>query len=199
VTAAIVRAEARDAGWIADLIGGEFQHLGPALWLVPDPTARARILPRNFRIYVEHALAHGEVQVTADRSAAAVWVPRGLRDLPPPENYDQRLKDACEDCIDRFLLLDELFDKHHPEAPHEYLALLAVRSDVQRQGIGSRMLATRHAELDRDGVAAFLEASSPGSRDLYARHGYVLNREPYGVPSGALFWPMWREAREPVS
>ena len=42
-------------------------------------------------------------------------------------------------------------------------------------------------------MPGFLEASSTGSRDLYARHGYELLGEPYAAPNGALFWPMWRE------
>ena len=35
------------------------------------------------------------------------------------------------------------------------------------------------------------EATDPRNRDLYARHGYQV-REPFALPDGALFWPMWR-------
>jgi hypothetical protein len=38
----IARAEASD------------QHLDVSAWLVPDPHARARVLPSNFRIFVEY-------------------------------------------------------------------------------------------------------------------------------------------------
>ena len=41
-------------------------------------------------------------------------------------------------------------------------------------------------------MPAYLEASSPRSRDLYAQHGYLAG-EPFRVPDGTPFWPMWRE------
>jgi ribosomal protein S18 acetylase RimI-like enzyme len=190
-------ATTADARWIAELIGAEFQHLDASRWLVPDPEQRARILPRNFAIYIEHALVHGEVHVTPDRSAAAVWVPRGWAPLPPPNDYDDRLADACGEWTDRFRQLDELFDKHTPAAAHHHLAFIAVRRDRQRSGVGSALLRHHHDRLDRDGVAAFLEASSPGARALYRRHGYVDLGEPYPVGDGSLFWPMWREPSRP--
>ena len=49
-----------------------------------------------------------------------------------------------------------------------------------------------HAWLDANGMPAYLEASSPRSRDLYAKHGYLAG-EPFRVPDGTPFWPMWRE------
>jgi hypothetical protein len=41
-------------------------------------------------------------------------------------------------------------------------------------------------------VPAYLVASSPPSRDLYARHGY-RSGELFSVPDGTPFWPMWRD------
>lgn len=190
----IVRAEPTDAGWIADLVGAAFLHLPVTAWLVPDPDERARVMPRNFQILVEYVLEHGEVDTTADRSGAALWLPRGATELPPPVDYDRRVEQACGAAAPRFHELDALFEKHHPDGgAHHHLALLGVRGDRQGQGIGSALLRHHHAELDRTGVPGFLEASSTGSRDLYARHGYQLLGEPYAVPNGALFWPMWRE------
>ena len=72
---------------------------------------------------------------------------------------------------------------------------MAVRPDQQRKGIGSALLQHYHQRLDSAGTAAFLEASSTGARDLYRRHGYTALGEPYAVPNGALFFPMWRAPR----
>jgi GNAT superfamily N-acetyltransferase len=195
VNSPIVRAGHADAEWVADLIGGQFQHLGVAAWLVPDPDARARVLPRNFQIFVEYALAYGEVHVLADRSAAAVWIPRDETPLPPPDDYDARVANACGEWTDRFFELDELFERHHPVQPHHHLAFLAVRKDRQGTGLGSTLLDHHHAYLDGAGISAFLEASSVGARDLYLRHGYQPHGDPYPVPNGALFWPLWRTPR----
>jgi ribosomal protein S18 acetylase RimI-like enzyme len=195
----IVSASRPDAEWVADLIGDSFQHLSVTEWLLPDPAERAKVLPRNFQIYVEHACEYGLVHVFADRSAAAVWVPRGLGEVPPPHDYDRRLAEVCGAATERFQHLDELFDANHPHEPHHHLAFLGVGPVHQGSGLGSRLLEHHHATLDRENIAGFLEASSTGSRDLYLRKGYRQLGEPYAVPNGALFWPMWREPRQSSS
>lgn len=161
--------------------------------MVPDPQTRARVLPANFRIFVDHALAHGEVYQTEDRQAVAVWFPRDGDPLPEPVAYEQRVAAACGEATARFRHLDDLFDRHHPGEPHHHLAFLAVRPNWQRQGLGSALLRHYHARLDGKGVAAYLEATSIGSRDLYLRHGYVL-RAAFTLPDGAPIYSMWRPA-----
>jgi GNAT superfamily N-acetyltransferase len=191
----IKRATPSDTGAVANLIGAAFQHLGVTAWLVPDPVARTRILSRNFEIFVEYGLTHGTVEIAGDLLGASVWLPLDGEPLPPPDNYDQRVADACGVWTDNFRHLDKLFESHHPHQPHHYLAFMAVRPDQQNQQIGSALLHHYHQRLDATGTAAFLEASSTGSRDLYQRHGYVPRGEPYEVPNNALFYPMWREPR----
>ena len=190
----IANAGASDVEWVADLIGEAFQPLDATAWLVPDPGARARVLSRNFAIFVEHALRYGEVDVLADRTAAALWLPvRDDVEPPAPDDYERRQREACGEWTDNFVVLDALFAANHPHGSHDHLAFLAVRPDVQGQGRGSELLRHHHRALDATGQAAFLEASSTGSRDLYRRHGYAELGEAYALPNGALFWPMWRE------
>jgi GNAT superfamily N-acetyltransferase len=194
-TPGIRRATLSDTTAVSDLIGDAFQQLGVSAWLVPDPQQRARILPRNFEIFVDYGVTHGTVEIAGDFQGASVWLPLDGDPLPPPENYDTRLADACGEWTENFLRLDQLFEGHHPHAPHHHLAFMAVRPDQQNQRIGSTLLEHYHQRLDAAGRAAFLEASSTGSRDLYQRHGYEPLGEPYAVPNGALFYPMWREPR----
>jgi GNAT superfamily N-acetyltransferase len=188
-------ADRTDVDWIADLISAAFHDLPVSQWLVPDPEQRSRIMPGNFAIHVEQGVDHGEVHVTTDRSAVAVWVPRGWAPLPPPGDYDQRLAAVCGEWTDRFRHLDEVFAKHTPAPAHHYLALLAVRPDRQGNGLGSQILGHYHARLDRANMAAFLEASGPRARTLYLRHGYRDLGDPYEIGDGARLWPMWREPR----
>lgn len=189
--ATIIEAGTGDGGWIAGLIGEAFHPLAVACWLVPDPDLRARVLPANFRIIVEHALTYGEAHVTDDRSAVAVWFPRDAGPLPAPDAYEQRLAAACGSATGRFQILDELFDQHHPEAPHHHLAFLAVRPGRQGRGLGSMLLAHHHAVLDDTATPAYLEASSQENRDLYLRHGYQPGA-PFHLPDRTPMWPMWR-------
>lgn len=188
---AIGRAGAGDAPWVADLIGQAFQPLAVACWLVPDPHLRARVLPADFRIIVDHAMGHGEVHATLDRTAVAVWFPRDGGPLPEPVAYQRRVAAACGEATERFLHLDELFATCHPQAPHHHLAFMAVHPARQGQGLGSALLRHHHRRLDSCRAAAYLEASSPRARDLYTRHGYQP-RKPFHLPDGTAMWPMWR-------
>jgi amino acid transporter/GNAT superfamily N-acetyltransferase len=189
----ILRAHPGDAAAVADLIAGAFHDLPPAAWLVPEPAARRPALAGQFRILVDHALQHGHVYLTADLAGVAVWFPRLSPAVPEPAHYLPRLEAACGPWTDRFLALDDLFERHHPTEPHHHLAFLAVRPGRQHQGVGSMLLNHHHDRLDALGMAAYLEAATPANVGFYHRRGYVA-REPLRLAGhGPLFWPMWRE------
>ncbi|WP_283133654.1 GNAT family N-acetyltransferase [Rhizohabitans arisaemae] len=187
---AIRRAEPAEAEPVSALVATAFLHLPALNWLVPDSGARLETMTANLRIFVEHALEHGHVDLVDPGHAAAVWLPR-TGPLPEPEDYDKRLADAVGPWLDRFTALDALFEANHPHEPHHHLVFLAVRPGHQRRGLGGALLRRHHAVLDEAGVAGYLEASSPGSRELYLRHGYRAH-EPFHLPDGTPFWPMWR-------
>lgn len=194
----IVPAGAADVDLVAGLIGAAFHELDVAAWLVPDPDDRAKVLPANFRIFVEHALSYGEIHRAAgDPTAVAVWFRQDGAPVPPPDDYDARLAAACGAFTERFRVLDELFDAHHPhDRPHHHLAFLAVRPELHGRGLGSALLRYHHRRLDESGVGAYLEASSARSRALYERHGYRVMGGPFRLPDGGPpLWPMWRDPR----
>jgi GNAT superfamily N-acetyltransferase len=186
----IRRAGKEDAAQVAGLVATAFAPLAAVSWLLPEPGVRPRIMTADFLILVEHALEYGHIDVIDEGRAAAVWFDR-TAEVPEPEDYDRRLVEACGQWADRFRVLDELFEENHPEEPHQHLALLAVDPARQSGGLGTALLRHHHAKLDDGGTAAYLEASSPDSRDLYLRHGYEL-RETFALPDGTKFWPMWR-------
>jgi len=188
----VVPAAPDDGPRMAALVAQAFHPLAVSAWLVPDPIDRARILPAHFDILIDHALQHGNVDTTTDLTAVAVWVDR-THPVSPPVDYDQRLVRACGGYVDRFRILDDLFDTHHPQRPHHHLALLAVHPDLHGAGLGSVLLEHRHNRLDTERIPAYLEAACPRSRALYARHGY----RPHGpshlqLPDGPAMYPMWR-------
>lgn len=200
-TPEIVRATRADADWVTDLIAEAFWPLDPCAWLVPGPAVRARILPRYFRIFVEHALTHGTVQITTDASAAAVWLPVGPDGPTEPMSYRDRLADAVGEYLERFEQFDQQLEKAHLAGEHHHLWLLAVHPDRQRTGLGTRLLTAYHEHLDRDGITAYLEASDAGTRQFYLKHGYRDHGdEPIRLPGGPLMHPMVRppkSARRP--
>ncbi|MBN1172932.1 MAG: GNAT family N-acetyltransferase [Micromonosporaceae bacterium] len=148
----------------------------------------------QFRILVEHALDHGEAHLLADQSAIAIWMHHDQTPAPEPYDYDQRLAEACGQHTQRFRILDQLLHDHHPAEPaHHHLAFLAVLPPWQATGRGSALLAHHQQHLDTTETPAYLEASSPRSRDLYTRFGYRTAGQPFRLPDGPAFWPMWRQ------
>ncbi len=199
--AATIRAATHtDRDAVVDLLVEAFLKSPIGDWLIPDIKIRRRVYEGYFGIHVDHALADGNIDMTT--GGAALWFPR-LHPMPGPEDYDARLADACGDWVDRFRMIDALFDAEHPATPHHYLAFVGVHPAWQGVGIGSTLLEHYHAELDAQGLPAYLVASTERSRDLYVRHGYVLaSSAPLSLPDdGPPVWPMWRapvDARTPI-
>lgn len=178
---------------VAERVAAAFLVLDASRWLVPDAGKREVVLAGQFEIVVDHAMRHGLVFGTTDLTGVAVWLPSiGANPAPPPPDYDSRLAAACGEWRDRFAHLDELFAANHPQPDHHHLAFLAVQPDRQGQGVGSALLRHHHAWLDAKRMPGYLEASSELGVELYAKHGYQV-REPFRLPDGTPFWPMWRE------
>jgi GNAT superfamily N-acetyltransferase len=166
-----------------------------ARWLTPDTAMRREYAPAYFEIFAEHAIRYGEVYATVDPAGddlvgVALWFPLTSL-IPPPTDYDVRLKDASGLAFDRARELDAALEAHHPMEPHHYLAFLAVHPDHQNRGIGSALLDRHHSRLDRAGIPAYLEANDPRNRDLYLRHGYACTSV-IQLPDGPPIWTMWR-------
>ncbi|HEV7899455.1 MAG TPA: GNAT family N-acetyltransferase [Planosporangium sp.] len=192
----IRRATPDDAPHATTTLVEGFLHGDLADWLIPDTDARRAAYGPYFRIFVEHALAHGRIDVTEDLSAAAVWftVVAGA-DRDSITDYDARLAAACGPWTARFSALDAALHHAHPtDQTHHYLAFLAVRPHCQGTGLGSALLRHYHAELDVSDVPAYLEATGRRNGALYARHGYEA-REPITVPDGPPLYAMWRPPR----
>lgn len=178
---------------VAERIAEAFLALDAPRWLVPDAGRRESVLAGQFEIIVDHGMRHGLVFGTVGLTGVAVWLPSIEEDpAPPPRDYDARLAAACGEWTDRFAHLDELFAANHPHPDHHHLAFLAVQPDRQGQGVGSALLRHHHAWLDANRMPGYLEAASRIGVRLYGQHGYQA-REPFRLPDGTPFWPMWRE------
>jgi GNAT superfamily N-acetyltransferase len=81
----------------------------------------------------------------------------------------------------------------HPMEPHWYLPLIGVEASCQGSGRGAALLRETLALCDRDGMPAYLEASSPRSIPLHERFGF-RRRELLQVGNCPPITPMWRPA-----
>lgn len=197
-TPRIRTATAKESTAIGTLIATSFADLDVARWLVDDRAERIRALAGQFSILVEHACAYGTVYTVAGPDgqtiAAAVWLDY-TQTVPEPAGYEEKLIAITGDHLDRFRALDEAFAAHHPERPHQHLAFLATLPRYRSRGIGTVLMDHHHARLDASGTAAYLEASSARTRDLYTRNGYRASDKTIVLPEGPTMWPMWRPAQ----
>jgi GNAT superfamily N-acetyltransferase len=192
----VVCASPADLEVLSHVAADAFYGLAPSRWLIADPEARRCIFPGYFRLLVAYAILAGLAHTTPSRDAVALWLPAGPGVPGPPTGHRERLAAVTAPWTGRFAVFDQLLEEHHPTGPpHQHLAILAVAPGRQGQGIGTNLLNARHHDLDRDGVPAYLEASSRRARDLYQLHGYITRPDaPFRLPGGGPpHWSMWRE------
>ncbi|MFI1395062.1 GNAT family N-acetyltransferase [Streptomyces sp. NPDC020681] len=192
----IRRATSDDREAVVQLVSAAFEDDPVSCWVFPDPAERSRVHAPFLGVFVDQALAAGRVDVMEDGSAAAVWL-----ELPggEPEQDNEtaaRMREIAGPHNERAREVGRLTGAVHPhDRAHEYLVLIAVEPGRQGQGLGAALLAPALERCDRDGVPAYLEASSARSRRLYERLGFAFAGEAVQLPEGPLMWPMWREPR----
>jgi ribosomal protein S18 acetylase RimI-like enzyme len=190
-------AGAGDIDTVAGIIAVSFDHLDVIRFLVPDPGRRRTVSRDWYRLYVEHAVGGaGQVVMTEDASAAAVWFDR-TGEIKEPEDYGNRLADLAGNDLPQFVRLDLQMDAYHPNDPHWHLLFLAVRPDRWNQGLGSKLMNYTHSRLDAEAIPAYLEATSDQNRRLYRRHGYTdMNPPTLAVTDNINLHRMWRPPQD---
>lgn len=162
-------------------------------WIYRDTVAYLTYWPRFAEAYGGGSITAGAGQATDDFSGVALWLPPGAS---PDDDAMVELLHAGADRtrhVDVDAALEEM-DAYHPTGDHYYLTLAGVDPLLQGRGIGSRLLRAGLDRCDEQQLPAYLEATGPRSRDLYARHGF----EELGVIQNGAMPPMWPMLREPA-
>ena len=160
-------------------------------WVFPDDERRGAVLPGFFDVFTRAIGRHGASLETSDGTGAALWVPPGEEVTEDEDAFGEALVGLSPVDGDRLMTCMELLGETHPQEPSWYLNLLGVAPDHQGHGIGSALLKAALDRADRDGVPAYLEATSEQNRRLYERHGFVATAE-LRLPDGPSLWAMWR-------
>jgi GNAT superfamily N-acetyltransferase len=169
-----------------------------ARWMTPRHGRRYEQLERAFAVGLRGIyLRVGHCWTTPGVKGGAVWLPPGgwrvpglrqLRLLPPMARIYGR-------DLPRALRLFALLESEHPkDRPHWYLPFVGVEPDWQGKGIGTALLQPVLERCDREGLGAYLEASSPRNRACYERSGFRVTGE-IVCPGGPPLWTMWRNPR----
>lgn len=176
---------------LTSTLAESFQSDPVMTWCYPDPDRRAQILPRTFRVLLEHTIPHGGVETVDGQVSAAIWVP------PAAEIDDAMASEVVEasgEYAERVVTAFELLGQHHPtDVDHQYLFILGTRGGWQSRGLGSALIRSVTVGCDHHGVGAYLEATSERNRSLYERHGFRVTEELH-LPDGPPLWCMWRTA-----
>ena len=165
-----------------------------ARWAWPDPHRYATYWPRFVEAFGGPAFDHDTAHGLEDCLAVALWLQPGVE--PDAETVMEVSRESLSD--ETFADVNGLFeqmDELHPSEDHWYLPLTGVDPPAQGRRLGSRLLEHALAICDADRLPAYLEATSPRSRNLYARHGF----RDVGVVQAGSSPPMWAMLREPAS
>jgi GNAT superfamily N-acetyltransferase len=145
-------------------------------WLMPEDSKRLARLRRYFAIELRHlALPRGRVWTTSDLAGAALSLPPGA--WRSPLRVTLLEGSAFGVHLSRAARLGAAIEWRHVHGPHYYVRDVGVLPDMQGHGLGSALLRPTLEHCDREGLPAYLEASSERSAALYERLGFQLTRE----------------------
>ena len=190
----VLKAGPEEAPFVAGLVAAAFHDLAAARWQIGEDELRRAVFPGYFLGYVEQALAHGLVEVTEDRSGAALWLVEDGGPAPAPPRPEPHVAAMLGPWAERVYAFDLALHGALPTPGHpfEHLAILAVLPGRQGKGIGTTLLEHRLAHLDREGIPAYLEASEADTRSVYLRFGFADHGEPIRFEDGPTMYPMMR-------
>ncbi len=163
-------------------------------WLFPSRRRRDTRLRQLFALELAHWVfpAGGRALTTDDFRGANVEVPPGKSDMTMPLSGALGLVRVFGTRLPRAGRLQGFFTRSHPQEPHYYIRTLGVATRFQGQGLGTALLRPTLDRCDREGVPAYLEASTERSATLYGRLGFVHLGELRVPDGGPPFWPMRR-------
>lgn len=145
-------------------------------WLMPDDSKRRVRLRRFFTVELRHiALPRGRVWTTSDLAGAALSLPPGAWRVPPRATLLEGTAFGVH--LSRAARLGAAMERCHVRESHYYVRDVGVLPDMQGKGLGSALLRPTLERCDREGLPAYLEASSERNAALYERLGFQLTDE----------------------
>lgn len=198
---AIRTAGEDDRDLVVRLLDEAFQNDPVSGWVFPGAEYRRVTHHRLMAAFTDATLADGRVDLVEDGSACALWLSVPAQDpghggAAEGEDEFAELRRAVDADNERVEMIGRLTAGIHPQGrTHEYLWMIGVAPGRQGEGLGTALIGSVLDRCDREGRAAYLEASSERSAVLYRRLGFEHLGEPLRLPDGPLMYPMWREPR----
>jgi GNAT superfamily N-acetyltransferase len=161
---------------LADVLADAFYEDPIFGWMMTDERSRLRRLRRFFAVQLRHVgLARGRVWTSEDLIGASVSTPPGAWRVPPGAALLLGATFGLH--LPRATRLLAAVESRHPRGAHYYFADIGVLSSMQGRGFGSALMRPTLERCDREGLPAYLEASSERSATLYERLGFRTTSE----------------------
>lgn len=174
-----------------------------AVYMLPDPDERRRLLPWHFATLARYGALFGEAYTTGSGAGgAAVWLPPGDAEMTPQRiaaaGMDQAPVVLGADAWERFMgVMEFLEGLHAADMPgdHWYLAVIGVEPEAAGAGLGSALLRPVLEAADEQGLPCYLETAEADNEVFYAKHGFAVVRHGIEPASGLEYWTFRREPR----
>ena len=163
-----------------------------ARWFLSDAGAYLTYWPQFVSALAGNAFAAGTADSIGDCGGVALWLP------PDVGSDDEAIAAITAEAVPEpdqeevFSVLGQM-GEYHPTERHWYLPLMGVDVPKEGGGLGSALLRHAAERCDRDGLPAYLEATNPRNKRLYAAHGF----EELGVIQAGGSPPIWPMLRKP--
>ncbi len=195
---ALRKATVQDIGHLANVLADAFFDDPVFGWLMPEDSKRHARLRRYFGIELRHyTLPHGHVWTTDDLAGVAMNLPPGAWRAPTHVTLLEGRPFGIH--LPRAARIGAAMEWSHMRRlrePHYYVRDIGVQPEMQGRGLGSTLMGPTLEQCDREGLPAYIEASSVRSAALYERLGFEHIGELH-VGTSPPLWLMLRPAAQP--
>ena len=178
----------------SDVLARAFQDDPAWVWLVPDASRRAELLPWLFRIGFDVTAA--DVYATPGRVlGAARWLPPGRQSLRVAATLRALLTTPLRlgAATGPFLAYGRAVEQLRAEVAggaHWYLAGIGVDPSAQRQGLGHALMRPGVEAASAAGLPTVLLTNNEANLPFYEAEGFGVVRKRRTPEKGPMAWAM---------
>ncbi|MGZ8588819.1 MAG: GNAT family N-acetyltransferase, partial [Actinomycetota bacterium] len=162
----------------------------------PDDLTYPGFATAFFGFLVDLNLDGGEILITANGEAAALWTPPegpGLTGPQIAERWEAEMAPLLpHETLGRLDRFEAAAERIGPPAGHRYLGVLATHPDHRYRGYARAVLAPVLDRDDRDGIGVHLDTGTPDNLPFYARFGFRVHGET-NIEEGPHVWSLVRD------
>ncbi|MFT7594907.1 MAG: ribosomal protein S18 acetylase RimI-like enzyme [Paracoccaceae bacterium] len=197
----LLRLGVEDAPDVGRLLARAMMNDPLAAYMLPERSERKDLLPTHLGVLARYCAMFGEVYgLGAPLEGCAIWLPPGKTDVTPEKASAAGLGDL-EKAIGaaafaRFFGVVEHTNYVHQKMAREdhwYLQVIGVDPEIQKSGLGQKLLQPILSRADKGGHPCYLETFAQGTIGYYEKLGFETAASETDPISGLSYWAMTRK------